>query len=334
LCLGILGALDPVFAELPRLALVAAFLFVPASAMLQALFGVAQGARAPVLGQVPNLVIRPLVMALMIVVLVAARGRDAMDASATLIAEVVASIVAVACAMALIRRNLGRRPGALEDSRTLRRALNAAPALLVLSLAQMLIWYAGQLALGLTASPVEVGAYSAAARLTMLIAIAITAVNSIVAPRIAELYFRREMRSLDRLVAQAAAVSTAIALPAACVLVLGGKWLLNLLGTGFSQGYPVLVALTLGQCVNAATGSVLYVMTMTGHERQAAILVGVTACVNLLVCLTLASVFGATSVAVATACAIALWNLAAVRWVRTNIGLECALRLSKRIRFA
>jgi hypothetical protein len=86
--------------------------------------------------------------------------------------------------------------------------------------------------------------------------------------------------------------------------------------------------------VNAATGSVLYVMTMTGHERQAAILVGVTACVNLLVCLTLASVFGATSVAVATACAIALWNLAAVRWVRTNIGLECALRLSKRIRFA
>ena len=57
-----------------------------------------------------------------------------------------------------------------------------------------------------------------------------------------------------------------IALSLTAILIVGGDFLLQLFGEEFKEGYWVLMILSLGQLVNAATGSAAVFMNMSGME--------------------------------------------------------------------
>jgi O-antigen/teichoic acid export membrane protein len=78
----------------------------------------------------------------------------------------------------------------------------------------------------------------------------------------------------------------------------------------------------LGQAVNVITGSVGYLLTMSGNERDlrfVTILSGIT--VVILTC-TLTPLYGAIGATVATAFSLAMQNLMAVYFVKKRLGFN------------
>lgn len=120
-----------------------------------------------------------------------------------------------------------------------------------------------------------------------------------------------------------------ISLPVALGLVILGDWVLSIFGPDFPEGYAALVILVAAQLVNALAGSVGFLMTMTGHERQAAFIMAVSVVVNLALNAVLIPRFGIEGAAVATAFTTVLWNALMFLFVHRQLRINStAFRLS------
>ena len=125
------------------------------------------------------------------------------------------------------------------------------------------------LLLGALAGTAAVGVFTAALRGMQLITLILLSVNTALAPNLAQLHAEGDKERLERTVTQSALLMLLMALPVALFFLVGGRWFLGLFGGGFRVGYTALIALTVGQVINLATGSVGTLLIMTNHERAA-----------------------------------------------------------------
>lgn len=121
------------------------------------------------------------------------------------------------------------------------------------------------LMLAVFASPAEVGAFSIANRLSILIWVVIIAIGSIAAPRFSALHrlgdwvgLRAQNRRARRLVALCSVP------PVALMMLVPGP-LLALIGPGFEIAATALVIMAAGQLVNGLLSCQDIVLAMTGH---------------------------------------------------------------------
>jgi O-antigen/teichoic acid export membrane protein len=117
----------------------------------------------------------------------------------------------------------------------------------------------------------------------------------------------------------------------AAVLFVLAEPLLTWFGTGYEAGVPALRILLISQAMVASAGSQLFVMTMTGHERNAAVLLASCAMVNAGASAVLIGMFGLTGAAIGTAVSLVVWNVAMALflWRRLNVlpGLLAIFRI-------
>lgn len=167
----------------------------------------------------------------------------------------------------------------------------------------------------------EVGPYFAAIQIATLGSFGLQAVNTILAPMIAERYAAGDHTGLAMLVRRAAWVTFGITAAASIGIALLGRWILTLFGSEFGVAYVPLLVVLAGQCVNASVGPVGYLMTMTRFERQAPLVFGCGALLNILLGVLLVPKFGMLGAAIATATATVAWNLCALIFVRKRLGI-------------
>jgi O-antigen/teichoic acid export membrane protein len=167
----------------------------------------------------------------------------------------------------------------------------------------------------------QAGIYAVASRIAGLLAIGLTAANTIVAPMISELYGTDNRQQLQRLITLSVRGVFVFTVLIFAFLVLQGRILLNLFGPEFSIGYSPLLILLIGQLINALAGSVGFLMTMTGHQTQALWIVGANTMLNIVLNGVLITMFGMIGAAMATAVTTALWNIMMLIFVfrRLNI---------------
>jgi O-antigen/teichoic acid export membrane protein len=96
---------------------------------------------------------------------------------------------------------------------------------------------------------------------------------------------------------------------------------LSLFGSGFSGSAMVLSILAVGQFVNVITGSVGYLLTMSGHERLQRNNFAVCAAISVLLNIVLVPRLGAIGAAIATSTTLAVQMLIAAAIVRQKLGL-------------
>jgi O-antigen/teichoic acid export membrane protein len=185
-----------------------------------------------------------------------------------------------------------------------------AATLLLLAVMQALLARTDLLILGMQTDPAAVGVYAVAARTSDLVAFALTAINTMFVPQIAALYARGDRHGLQHMVTATAWWSTISALAIALPLFMLAGFVLSLFGAVFPSGALVLRLLLLGQLVNAATGSVGAVLTMTGYERHAAAVMAVAALAQIGLSVALIPRLGAEGAALANMTSLIGWNLA------------------------
>jgi O-antigen/teichoic acid export membrane protein len=168
--------------------------------------------------------------------------------------------------------------------------------------------------LGLLSNATQAAHFAASMRLASLVTFGLMAIGTVSGPLIASAYNRNDLGELARIARMSARFSTMFAVIIAALLVILGRPALGLFGPGFEAANPVLLVLLVGGLVNSLTGSVGYLLTMTGRERPAlAIIVA-----NLI----LIPRHGAVGAAFASALGLACWNLAMAIHMRRTIGID------------
>jgi O-antigen/teichoic acid export membrane protein len=168
----------------------------------------------------------------------------------------------------------------------------------------------------------SVAYYTVATRLADLAAFGLLVVNMIAAPMISELFNKGNRQELQRIITLAARGIFVLTLMITLVLIFGGKLLLGISGSDYTIAYPALLILLAGQVVNALSGSVGFIMTMTGYQNQAAMIVAGGAVLSILLNAILIPPFGMNGAAIATAITTALWNILMLIFVMKKLKLN------------
>lgn len=242
--------------------------------------------------------------------------------------ETVVAVTVIAGVVALIPGSiiLARRALALKGREPARvrtaTVLGITAPLLVTNLAFFTSRNADLWILGAFRPAEELAIYAVAVRLVLLVGAALSIVDAVLPPLIAELTGPHQRERLQDLARSTASVA---GLPAAAVLlifIVAGRPVLELaFGPYYGASYPVLAILSFGQCANVFAGSCGYVLIMTGHQRslmRAALGGGVLSVIGGLL---LAGRFGALGVAVAAASGVVFQNLLILWMVRQHCGI-------------
>ena len=308
----------------------AACLLLPATAVMQLLANVLQGLRRIVASQGPPSVIRPLLFAGLILSY-GALATGSRHAAAAVYANLGATLIVILVQLFLVRRQLS--PQAAKGRAYATRAwLKTAWGLLAVSVAQLVL--SGQtdvVVVGSMLSKVDAGSYSIASQLANAVHMGITAVVFVAAPAIAQLYHTGAKADLQRLVSRVGQANLFITLPALLALLVVGRPVLALFGPTFPAAYPIMVVLSLVTLQGAAGGAVGgFLLTMTGHEGVAALIIGAAAVVYGVLVVILAPRLGALGVALATLIAYVLRAVWLGFYVHRRLGIN-VLRIWGRV---
>ena len=146
-------------------------------------------------------------------------------------------------------------------------------------------------------------------------------VNIALAPNIAHLHADGNRAELQRIMTHSARLILAGALPIAGFFILWGKPFLSLFGPEFTKAYNVLVILSIGQLVNAATGPGGLLLVMTNREREAAWTIGLSVILHAVMNIALIPRWGIEGAAIAGSTSIIVANLGMTWFAWRRLGI-------------
>lgn len=193
------------------------------------------------------------------------------------------------------------------------RLMATALPLLIVGAAHLLVTTTDIVMLGVWSSSDQVGIYSVAARTALVTGLPLAAINTIVASAFARLYAKGKKQELRDYACNGAFLVTAATVPVATLLCFWPSEILLIFGNSFVPGAPSLVVLTLGQVVAGITGSVGYLLVMSGHEKLLRNAVIGGAILNVALNAILIPSMGILGAAAATATSTAFINI--VAWI-------------------
>ncbi|HWZ17308.1 MAG TPA: polysaccharide biosynthesis C-terminal domain-containing protein, partial [Ktedonobacteraceae bacterium] len=158
-------------------------------------------------------------------------------------------------------------------------------------------------------SNVAIGQYGAAIRIAIFVSMPLQSLNTMFSPTIAELYSKGEYQRLSAMFKIVTKWALTFSLPIFWIAVLFAEPLLGISGIGFTPAWPLLIALAIGNLINVATGSVGYMLLMTGHQKITFLNSLVAIVFNIVLGVILIPRFGAMGVAIATGVALSVVNL-------------------------
>ncbi|MDH5224918.1 MAG: polysaccharide biosynthesis C-terminal domain-containing protein, partial [Actinomycetota bacterium] len=176
-----------------------------------------------------------------------------------------------------------------------------------------------------------VSLYGASSKLIVLVATPTIIFSGVIPPLVAELYAKGKVRQLERTLRVGA---TLVGVPALLVLVLfivAGPWVMStVFGPFYTAGASFLVIKSIGRVFAVWTGSSGIALMMTGHQKDMmrTTILGATLSVGggLLV----TPHFGATGIAVTTAAAQVVQNLAQLILAHRRLGIWTFVTMSPR----
>lgn len=281
-----------------------ACILLPLTALLMLEIASLQGLQKVRHALAPNLVVRPGVLALSALLATFVFGLQ-LDASGAIVCNILGTVAALALAGRFLLRARPPELARAAPAHETRLWIGTAAGLFGIAGAQLVL---GQqvdvLVVGTLLGPSEAASYGVAGQLASLISFGATAVVFVALPMVSDLYAQKRTGELQRIVAYTELAMTAVSVPVAVGLVLFGPFFLGLFGSAFVDGYPVLLVLAVGQTLGAILGILAgFLMTMTGHQNKAGVIIVVSALFNLALTLLLTPRYGMIGAALATTAA-------------------------------
>lgn len=267
-----------------------------------------RGLRWVVSSQLPEQIIRPLVMVSLLSVTLLF-GKEITSVTAIQF-NAIAAFIAFIIGVLFLLKALPVEARHTEPEYSIKPW---AASLLPLSLfagLKMLDSQVSILFLGFLGTSEEVGLFRVAATGATLVAFGLTAVNMALAPQVARLYNAGEIEKLQRIITLSTRAVAAISFPVAFVFIVWGEDLITLVfGAEYASASTALAILCVGQLVNASAGSVALVLNMTGNDKKTVIGAVIALISNLLCAFILIPLFGLIGAAIGYSVSLAVWNI-------------------------
>ncbi|KFC70978.1 Exopolysaccharide biosynthesis protein [Bosea sp. LC85] len=299
-------------------------LLVPVLALLWIRSSIVRACGGVLWAVAPNRVMRDGVLVGLVALASAGLGWT-LDAAAVISATLVGAIIALLFATLGMRKLRPRIIDGVEPAYEAESWRRAALPLVILTAAEALLNRSGVIVLGWFGDTKAAGIYSLAFNIAFVVGLPRVAINTLFAPTISGFHARNEHAMLQRLITRAASWTLAASGFIGIVLFVFAEQFFGWFGADYAAGVPALRILLVGQVLVAAGGSQLHVMTMTGHERSAAVLLVSSTIVNLAASGALVALIGLNGAAIGTAATLILWNLAMATFLSRRLGLKAGV---------
>lgn len=243
---------------------------------------------------------------------------DAINAvtSAQVYAVAAASIFIAAIVLWFSQRNVNFKMTGYRDPELTHASMNLWTA----SIMGLAVQWSGILIAGAMLSAEEVAQLTAAQRTAMLTSFVLMVVNMVVAPRYARLWKEGNIDRIRYLAKWSTRGMIVMVLPVVAVMVTWPEKVMGLFGEGFEEAAMLLMILAVGQFVNVATGSVGYLLNMSGHERDFNRVTMLSGPFSILMAIVLTTLYGITGAAASIAIGVAIQNLTVLIFVKKRLG--------------
>ena len=178
---------------------------------------------------------------------------------------------------------------------------------------------------GLMVSATTAGIYFNAFRNAGLLTLFMFAITLVIAPIVARHYHAGDMRKAQAITTLCAWAGFVFSLAVFIGFVLFGHEILSLFGPGNEDGYPILIILSIGLMVDAATGPTRIVLMMTGGERAYVAIFGTIMAVGFVFQAALLPLYGVLGAALVNMGARILAQFAIAIYAWRKVGLETTL---------
>lgn len=282
---------------------------------------VLKGLRKPIQGQLPEEILRPLILVLVLAGALLV-GADISSVQAYYF-HVFAALVAFLIGAGMLWKAI---PGPVFSARATYQPRVWAVSLVPLAVFSALRMADSQITivlLGSLANAEDVGLFKVAFQGAALVSFGLTAVNLVVAPHIARLYQAGDMAKLQEMITKSTRMVMLLSLPVFVVFVMWGEPLVVLVfGTEYGNAALALAVLSFGQLVNVSTGSVGVVLNMSGNERSTLIPVVLALVSNVAFCVWLIPQWGLMGAAIACGASTIICNLLLMVVTTRKTGLK------------
>lgn len=270
-------------------------------------------------GQLPRNIIRPVLLGLGVVVLIFINKPNA---TAAMIVNIIATALALAVIVFYLLKyiNLQTNHHPIDSD-----WLNTAFPLLLTSGVHLMLTQTDIILLGYLRNTDLAGIYSSVSRISQLVLFGLTAVNIITAPLISELYVEKNFKKLQEMVSFSALLTLVLTMPVIVIIALITPFILNIFGPEFVTGSTALRIILLGQVINALSGSISFIMTMTKFHKQSLYILTLAAIINLVLNVFLIPLFGLEGAAATTAITTVFWNVTMYFYIRNNLDIDSSI---------
>jgi O-antigen/teichoic acid export membrane protein len=121
---------------------------------------------------------------------------------------------------------------------------------------------------GILLTSQEVAFFSSAFRAALVITFILMVVNMVVTPIYAKQWKNNDLIGMAKLSHKSSRLMVLIVLPLFFVVLFQSERIMTIFGPEYGVAGSILLILALGQFINVATGSVGYLLNMTGHEKS------------------------------------------------------------------
>ncbi|MFB2939484.1 flippase [Aerosakkonemataceae cyanobacterium BLCC-F154] len=165
------------------------------------------------------------------------------------------------------------------------------------------------LMLGSFVGVAAVGIYSPASKTALWVSFVLQAINIVVAPAFAILHTQGDRAELQKVISTVTVWIFWSSIAIGLTLIVFAKPLLAIFGPEFTEAHWALKILVIGQLVNALSGSVGNLLSMTGYQNQLMLVSGCTALINLVLNAIAIPIWGTVGAALTTAVTLSIWNI-------------------------
>ena len=284
-----------------------ALLLVPIIALGNLRGAVLRGLRFIVYGQIPEMVLRPGFLLLLLLGATAWIGDITPQIAMSL--HVIAGLAAFILGAMFLMLVLPPEARQVKPNFETVFWIRSLVPLTLLAGMQVVNAQIGIVMLGWFGSNEQVGIYRVAVQGAYLVAFSLVVVNMALAPNISRLHAIQDREKLQQLTTISARLVFAMALPICLVLMIFGGYILTLLfGSGYEAAHVAFAILCLGHLINAGLGSVDMLLNMTGNEGATTRGFTIATMTNLGLGLLLIPRFDITGAAVAASCSVVVWS--------------------------
>ncbi|UTV86706.1 flippase [Cobetia amphilecti] len=284
-----------------------------------------QGLKHVAIGQIPENIIRPSLMVL--ILLVSWFFYNEVIALDALIAYTASAFLAFIIGAYLLYKKAPKELWEVDklEYRSKDWILSAIPLALVSSV-QLINNQTDIIMLTMFRTADEVGVYKVIYSICTLVIFGFMAIQLVVSPYIASLYIQADIKKLQNIITLASRATLALALPVVIFLIIYGEWLLTFLfGKEYSEGYIGLIILCAGRIINASLGFAVTVANMSGNEKSTLKAVGLSAILNIVLNGILIPLYGVNGAAFATVLTLCTWNFYMWHLVKLKTGINASV---------